>query len=233
MNLRLRRVLVLVFADAVQGVDVDEKNIVILVNQFDELLHHAVRGTPHEASELSHSVVDVHHVVAHLQGIELRDGHALAPVDLVGDGVAVVAVENLVVGVEGEAQGRHDEPAVQGERDMAVPHMFKPHGVEDVFESLHLDTVFGQDIGRPPRFVSPPDVVGEQFEVFVEPGLRRGAEVDVLPFGRPLGRMDIQRNPPPRPGLGHELFPAGHLRIDGGGVVEFAEQFRAYLIEFR
>ena len=136
-------VLVLVFTDAVERVDVDEQDVVVLVDQFDELLHRAVGGAADQTAEAAHAVVDVDHVVADLEGIQFGDGHAFAAVDLAGHGVAVVAVEDLVVGVEGDLERRHHETAVERERDMAVADMGEADRFEDVFETFHLGVVLG------------------------------------------------------------------------------------------
>ena len=75
--------------------------VAALVDDLDSFLKAAV-GQRHsdQSAKLSHAVVDVHHVVAHLKLLYLfqRQGHLAAACLVALQVVLVEAVENLVVG---------------------------------------------------------------------------------------------------------------------------------------
>ena len=90
----------LVASNAVQGVNAHQQHIAIAIDQLDRLLLFAPLDGVDKASETPHSVVDMHHIITYLQLIKLGNGHTLPAVYFSSERVAVIALENLVVGVE-------------------------------------------------------------------------------------------------------------------------------------
>ena len=176
IDLRRLAVAGLVTRNAVERMDVHEQHVAVLVHQFDGLVHLAVLVDLHQPVETPHAVVDMHHIVARAELVQLGDGHLLVAPDLAVDAVTLVTVENLVVGIEAQFQVVVHEPLVQrnGER----PHggLPAPYLVEDVFEAFDLHLVLREDVGRiaPQRIAD--HVVGQHLEILVELGLRGRVE---------------------------------------------------------
>ena len=126
---------------------VDEEHVAVLIYQLDRLV-----GTPplrdaDQPVEAPHAVVDVGHVVARAQLVQLGDGHLLVAPDLAVEAVALVAVEDLVVGVEAELAVVVDEALVQRERQRAHRGLTAADLVEDVLQTLGLHLVAREDEG--------------------------------------------------------------------------------------
>lgn len=105
----LRPFAALVARNTVQGVHMHEQNIVIFINQLDGLVYLAVLVDLDQTAETPHAVIDMYHIIAHAELIQLCDGHLLVALDLAVDPIALVAVENLMVGIETKFQVVIDE----------------------------------------------------------------------------------------------------------------------------
>ena len=82
-----------------QRVDIDKKHIVITIDQLNSLVQLSTLIDLNQTSETSHAMIYMHHIVAHLQRIELRNGHLLIALDLAVDSIAAIAVKYLMIGI--------------------------------------------------------------------------------------------------------------------------------------
>ena len=162
-----------------------EQNIVIFINQLDGLVYLAVLVDLDQTAETPHAVIDMYHIIAHAELIQLCDGHLLVALDLAVDPIALVAVENLMVGIETKFQVVIDETLMQRDRQGVDLRLLTPRLVENVLQPFELRPVFRQDIGFITALSVGNDVVGQQFEILVELGLGSRAERDRR-IGRPL-----------------------------------------------
>ena len=185
VDLRRLAVARLVARNAMERMDVHEQHVSILVNQLDSLVHLAVLVDLHQPVETPHAVVDMHHIVARPQLVQLGDGHLFVAPDLAVDAVTLVAVENLMVGIEAQLQVVVHETLVQ--RHRKGPHDGLPASdlVKDVFETLDLHLVFREDIGRVAAQRIADHVVGQHLEILVELGL--GSRIEL--YGRRGGTL--------------------------------------------
>ena len=89
-----------------EGVDADEDDVVVLVDQLDCFLHLAVHFGADQSAELSDAVVDVDDVVAGRELVQLfqREGELAAPCLVAFKVELVEAVEQLMVREEADAQ---------------------------------------------------------------------------------------------------------------------------------
>ena len=85
--------------NAMQGMDRNEHHVAARIDELDGLLHAPALDTFHQTAVLPHPVIDVNHVIAHPQRIQVADGHLLGTLHLAVDVKLVVALENLVVGI--------------------------------------------------------------------------------------------------------------------------------------
>ena len=56
-----------------QGMDADEYNIVILINQFDGLLHLTVHLGAYQAPELSYAMIDMYDIIPLRELVQLLE----------------------------------------------------------------------------------------------------------------------------------------------------------------
>ena len=172
VNLRRLALATLVSRDAVQRVNIDKEYVVILVYQLDSLLCATILLQLDKASEAAHAVVNVHHVVAHLKGVKLGDGHLLVALYLATYAVALVAIEDLMVGIEADLKVVVDETLVKYDILRAELHGAASHLVKDIRKSLYLSLVVREYRGGVAALAVPAYVVGQHLEVAVEGWLR-------------------------------------------------------------
>ncbi len=220
----------LVTRNAVKRMDVDEKHVAILINQFDGLMLLAALVDLDQSVEPPDAMVDMDNVVAGPQAVQLGDGHLLVALDLAVDAVALVAVENLVVGIEAELQLVVDESLVQRNGQRTYDGLSASDLVEDVFEPLDLNAVLGENIG----FVSPQGVadhvVGEQLEILVELGLGRRGETHLGGSGT-LGQAVAQKEQPALHQVAQQPVAAGQQAVDLLGMLHVAERLAAHVVD--
>ena len=108
-----------VFGELVQGVYRHKDHVVVLVDEFYHLLGGAVDVGAHQSAELAHAVVDVHDVVAYLDGLQLfeRQGELARAGAVAFEGVFVETVENLMVGEDARLGDVVDKALVEGAQD--------------------------------------------------------------------------------------------------------------------
>ena len=169
----------LVFRDLVQAVDRDIDGVVARVDDLDDLLHLVAVLHSHQAAEAPHTVVDMHHIVAHLELLQFlqRQRHLAAHRAFAAQVVFVVAVEYLVVGEEGHMQVVVAEAGVQGvvnrcELDACLLV------VEDALQAVRLLLAVGQDIEVGPLVLKLLESIDEQVEVLVEYRLGMSVKLD-------------------------------------------------------
>ena len=211
--------------------DIDEEHVAVLVDQLDRLLHPSVaRGYLHQSVETPHAVVDVHHIVARTQLVQLGDGHLLVAPDFAVDAVTLVTVENLVVGIEAQLQVVVHESLVQGHRQRPHDGLPAANLVEDVLQTLHLRLVLRKNIG----IVSPQGVadhiVRQHLEIFIEFRLR-GCRKLYTCFRRPFGKVVPQDEHPASGEVGRQSVAAREQRIDLLGVLHVRQRLAAHVVD--
>ena len=82
-----------------QRVDIHKEYIAILIDEFYRLVHLAILFNLDQTAEATHTVVYMHHVVTHLQGIEFRHGHLLVTLYLAIYAIALITVKYLMLGI--------------------------------------------------------------------------------------------------------------------------------------
>ncbi len=103
-----------VFAHAVQAVDADVEDVVVAVLQADRFLHLSARIDCLQSTEHADAMVDVYHEVAGFQLRQLLQRERLRVLaETFLQPEAVVALEDLVVGVERQFQLTVDEAFVE------------------------------------------------------------------------------------------------------------------------
>ena len=166
-----------VFGQFVQGVYVDEENVVVLIDEFDDLLHGAVELGTEQPAELAHAVVDVHDVVAYLELAQLfeRQRQFARAGLFAAQPVFVESVEELVVGKEAEVQFVVDESLVQGFVDGGEGDVFA-FVLENVGDALRLFLAVAQDIERVALVQQRRERFAHEVEILVVDGLRRAVQ---------------------------------------------------------
>ena len=172
----------------------------------------------------------MHHVVARAQLVQLGDGHLLVAPDLAVDAVTLVAVENLMVGVEAQLQVVVHETLVQGHRQR--PHDGLPAAdlVEDVLQTLDLRLVLRKNIG----VVSPQGVadhiVRQHLEVLVEFRLGSRRELHAR-LRRTLGQIVPQSENPASGQIGQQPVAARQQRVDLLGTLHVRQRLAAHVVD--
>ena len=121
--------------------DVDEEYVAVAVDQLDRLVRAPVLVDLDQTAEPPHAVIDMHHVIARFELVQLGDGHLLVAPDLAVDAVTLVTVEELVVGITAEAERMVDEPLVQRERHRREDHPAAADLVENILQAFDLGLV--------------------------------------------------------------------------------------------
>ena len=100
----------------VERMDRDEDHIVILIDDLDDLLPSVTIGDAQQAAKASHTVVNVHHVVAHLELLQLleRQSDPAVACAVAAQGVSMEAVKYLMVGETAQVEVIIHEARVQG-----------------------------------------------------------------------------------------------------------------------
>ena len=160
---------------AVDIVDVHQKHVVIPVHQLDGIGLLAVIHSLHHAAETAYSVVDMHHEIPDFQFVQFGHRHALVAIDFPAQLVAVVAVENLVVGVDVHARLVIAETLMQGDSERFERHL-RILRIENVAQSFDLRLVLRQYIRAIAILGALLHISGEQVELLVEFWLRSRIE---------------------------------------------------------
>ena len=215
--------------NAMERVDVDEEHVAVLIDQLDGLVRATVLRDLHQPVETPDAVVDVHHVIARTETVELRHGHLFVPPDLAVDAVALVAVENLVIGIEARLEPMVHESLVQRQRERSERRLPAPDLMEDIFEAFDLRPVLRKDESLVTAQRVADQIVGQQFEILVELGLRRRAEDDFR-IGGALSEVVAEREQTAVRHIGQQAVAAGDVGVDLGRVVQIAQQFAAHVV---
>ena len=131
-----------------QRVDIDQQHVAITIDQLDRLELLAILDRLDQTAETSHAVIDVNHIVAHLQSVQFGNRKALIASDFATQAIAMVAVENLMVGVATHLQSRPHEALVQRQRQRRKAHRRTSRLAEYVCQTLDLRLIFRKNIRR-------------------------------------------------------------------------------------
>ena len=166
-----------VLAHAVQAMDAHVQDVVVAVLQADRLLLAAAGVDGLQSAEHPDAMVDMHDEVAGLQLRELLQCERLRVLaEALLQPVAVVALEDLVVGVERQLQFGIDEAFVQVEHKRREGHLVL-HVVEDGVQPLALlGTVAGDQVGVA-RVLLVVEITRQHLELFRESGLGALGEI--------------------------------------------------------
>src|SRR5690606_17758927 len=152
-----------VLVQLVQRADVDEQLVAAGEDEADGLLLLAADGDPLEAGELPDPVVHVDDEVAGREGLDVAERQAALRLPPLPRRRAVVAAEDLVVGVDGEAGRRHLEPLVErldeeGGVGLAVDLSI---AAEELEEAVGLGAAVAEDDGLGALGPEPREVLAE------------------------------------------------------------------------
>ena len=166
-----------VLRDAVQAVDAHVEHVPAAVGEADGLLHLSVDFDFVESAEFPDAVVDVDHKIAHFQRHQLLDGERffVLPEPFL-EAEAVVALEQLVVGVDQNLELLVHKALAQLHRNGLVRHRFFPFFeavVEDVVQALELGRLAADDHVDVAAFVVRTQVGRDEVKLLVERRLRR------------------------------------------------------------
>ena len=156
--------------------DAHEYHVAVAVNQFHHFLGAAVVvGDTHQSAEGSHAVVDMHHIVAYVEGIQVVKRQLLGLFHTAAELYTVEAVEDFVVGVAADFVFRIDESGVD------VPALYKLGQTASVFgkdaaQAVDLALLFPVDEDLEAVLDAGGYVGRQDLEVFVEGWLRGDAE---------------------------------------------------------
>ena len=229
VNLRRLAIARLVARDAVQRMDIDEEHIAIPIDQLDRLVHLAVFGDLHQAVETTYTVVDVDHIVARAQLIELRHGHLLVALDLAIDAVTAVTIEDLMVGVEADFQVVIHKSLMERGRDRTHLRLATAHLVEDILQALDLHLVLREDEGAVATLAVTNHIVGQQLEVLVEGGLRQSRELnDAARLA--LGQVVTQHHHTRQLQVGGQPHARGQEAIDLRRILQIGQRATTNLV---
>ena len=115
-----------------QRVYVDQQHVVVAVDQLDRFVYLAVFDRACQSAEASYAVVDVYHVIAYLQRVKLLDRQTFAAVQFAADAIALITVEDLVVGIKTLLRNVVDESGVQRQRHRSEPDLFGADRIENI-----------------------------------------------------------------------------------------------------
>ena len=176
-----------VLGDLVERVDAHIQDVPSGIDQLDRLLKPSVHVDLLKAAETPDPVVDMGYVVAHLQLGQLGEGQSLRLGVLTGHGIALVTLEDLVVGVAGQRSGCVGKTFVQLpldrlEADLAV------HVGKYVLQSADLRIVGAKDdIGQPPCRTFR-ESLAQQLEIAVE---HRLGDDPAIQLARPFEKRTL------------------------------------------
>ena len=188
---RLATFFAFVFGNAVERMDAHE-DLTAFVLQFDEFLQLAIDGRFYESAKLTDTMIHMHHVIAHLQLVELLERKQYLTF---AGGIRpllhlVIPLENLMVGKTARPQFMVDESRVKGGvngRENAVftaviERIFKRvhllEGVQNGTETVSLLAAVRKDIHRVTSLAFGSNLIEEKVEILSENGLRLGVKID-------------------------------------------------------
>ena len=126
--------------------DIDQQHVAIAIDQLDRLELLAVLDRLDQTAEASHAVIDVNNIVTHLQGVQLSHREALVTSNFATQTIAVIAVENLVIGIAADLQSGPHETLVQRQRQRRKAHRGASRLAENVGQTLDLRLVLRENI---------------------------------------------------------------------------------------
>ena len=198
--------------------DAHEHHVAVAVNQFHHFLGAAVViGYAHQSAEGSHTVVDMNHVVAYVEGIQVVERQLLGLFHTAADLYAVEAVEDFVVRVAADFVFRINEAGVDVP---ALNKLWQTAAVlgKDAAQTVDLALFFPIDEYLEAILDAGGDVGRQNLKVFVEGWLRGDAETHRV--GSVLGfQGDVGVHPFEGLERGEErpLFvDVGRIEPDGG-----------------
>ncbi len=172
--------------------NVDEEDVVVLVDQLDGFVRLAVFIDFDQSVEAPDTVIDVHDVIARTQLVQFGNRHLLIATDFTVDAITLITVEQLMVGIETKFQIMVDEPLMQGRRNGPHNRLSASDLMEDIFQTLDLSLVLGENVG----FVSAQSVadhiVGQHLEILIKGWLRSCRKRNSL-RRRSLGQVVLNR----------------------------------------
>ena len=131
----------LVASNAVQRVDIDKEHIAIAIDELYRLVHLATLLNLDQTSKAAYTVVDMGDIVAHLQRVQLGNGHLLIALDLTIYLVSAVSFEESMLGIERNPEIVVGEAVVQGEACHLELCTLAPCGVKQPLKTLRLGSV--------------------------------------------------------------------------------------------
>ena len=227
----LRRLAVARFVarDAVQRVDIDQQHVAIAIDQLYRFEEFAIFDRLDQTAEASHAVIDVNNIVAHLQGVQLGHRKALIASNFATQTIAVVAVENLVIGIAADFQSGPHETLVQRQRQRRKAHRGASRLAENVGQTLYLRLVLRENIRCETLHRACRKIVGQQCKVLIESGLGRSREVHRA-LCRASCRLGTVHQHHCLAAVSHKQTARHHALVNLRGLVPVAEQAFANVV---
>ena len=139
-----------------ERMDGDEHHVAVLVDEFDRFLCPAAHMGFHQTAVLSDAVVDMHHIIAHPQRVQVADGHLLGLFHLAPDAQLMIALKDLMVCIITILRGFVDIPFVEGKRQEERLDI-----TQDLFQTARLALVGRKDRDSITLYLLLDDVIGE------------------------------------------------------------------------
>ena len=219
----------LVFRNLMQGMNGNEHYIVILIDQFDDFLCSISVRNPHQTGKTSDTVVDMDHIIARLEHIQLlqRKSHLSAAGFVAAKVVFMETVENLMVGKDTAAQGMVNESLVQ-----SMVYRFELDAVSPFLKNILQTVGLLHTVRTNEQTVTPLQIVGQ----------RAGDQIEILMENRLYRSFELQRglrcthslaskiNPAEIECPVHERSPVNQpfLQIGNPGFISFVSHLRLW-----
>ena len=158
----------LVAGNAVQRVDIHKEDIAITIDQLYCLVHLATLLNLDQTAKATNAVVDMGDIVAHLQRVQLGNGHLLVTLNLTIYLVATITLEETMLGIERNFEVVVGEALVQSQACQLKLRTITPRSIEQTLQTLRLCPILRHQEGTIAHLVACNEFVGKHLEVLVE-----------------------------------------------------------------
>ena len=125
-------------------------DVVILIENLDHLLHLPIGRHSYQSTKLTHTMIDMYHVVTHLKLLNLlqRECHLTSAGFIALEAILVITIEQLVIGEVTLFGFMVDKASMNGNRHRIEYHESTTLAVciEDFLQTTYLLIVIGKDI---------------------------------------------------------------------------------------
>ena len=176
---RFGAVLGAVFGNLVERVDADVKRVAVVVCDAQHLLLLAVQLDGHQSLEASDAMVDMGDIVAGLQVVEVLEGDGLLGAEVVSQVIAMVTLEDLVIGVAAHLVIMIDEACMDGDElslEVTMQLIVMLDVIQDGLDAVQLLGTLRIEDDLVAFLLIVIEIFNEKVEVLVEDRLGCGVE---------------------------------------------------------